>query len=220
MKMKKLSIIVPYRDREEHMNLFVPHMEKLLGSQGIDFEIVIVHQCDKKKFNRAKLLNVGFHECPNSDYYAFHDVDMLPLDSDYSYPEGPTHLATEAEQFGYKLPYDGYFGGVTLFDKESFLKINGYSNSYWGWGAEDDDVLLRCMIMGIPTYRKKCRYSSLSHDRDIEQTQYMLNIQKLRELQVNPTKDEISKDGLSNLRYEKLGVDEISENTRMVNVLL
>jgi len=217
---KKISIVVPYRDREEHMNLFVPHMEKLLKSQDVDFEIVIVHQADNKKFNRAKLLNIGFNESLNSDYYAFHDVDMLPLDSDYSYPDGPTHLATEAEQFGYKLPYDGYFGGVTLFDKDSFVKINGYSNSYWGWGAEDDDILLRCAIMGIQTFRKKCRYKSLDHTRDIEQTQYMLNIQKLREFQVNPTPDEISKDGLSDLKYEKLSEKKISSKTRMINVII
>ena len=217
---KKISIIVPYRNREEHMKQFIPHMEKTLKSENIDFEIVIVHQADDKKFNRAKLLNVGFQESPDSDYYAFHDVDMLPIDSDYSFPDGPTHLATEAEQFGYKLPYDGYFGGVTLFDKESFIKINGYSNSYWGWGAEDDDVLLRCMITEIPTYRKKCRYRSLDHTRDIEQTQYMLNIQKLRELQVNPTVEEISRDGLSDLIYEKLSVESITDKSRMINVII
>lgn len=218
--MKKLSIVVPYRDRESHMNEFIPYMEKFLASVDFDFEIIIVHQSDNKKFNRAKLLNIGFKESPDSDYYAFHDVDMLPTDSDYSFPDGPTHLATEAEQFGYKLPYDGYFGGVTLFDKDSFVKINGYSNSYWGWGAEDDDILLRCMIMEIPTYRKKCRYRSLSHDREIEQTQYMLNVQKLREFQINPTRNEISKDGISNLVYQKLGEEKITDKTRMINVTL
>jgi beta-1,4-galactosyltransferase 2 len=69
---------------------------------------------------------------------------MLPMTSDYSYVSVPTHLAAEAEQFGFKLPYQGYFGGVTLFDKHSFIKVNGYSNDYWGWGAEDDDVMFRC----------------------------------------------------------------------------
>lgn len=141
--MEKLAIIVPFRNREEHLSQFVPHMEKFLDDEEIDFRIIIVEQGDKKEFNRAKLLNIGYAEFPNFDYYAFHDVDMLPIDSDYSYVEGPTHLASRAEQFDYKLPYDGYFGGVTVFDRKSFIKINGYSNEYWGWGAEDDDVLLR-----------------------------------------------------------------------------
>ena len=25
-----------------------------------------------------------------------------------------------------------------------YYKVNGYSNKYWGWGYEDDDLLFRC----------------------------------------------------------------------------
>lgn len=27
--------------------------------------------------------------------------------------------------------------------KEHYIKINGYSNNFWGWGAEDDDFYFR-----------------------------------------------------------------------------
>ena len=30
-----------------------------------------------------------------------------------------------------------------LFTKEHYEKINGYSNGYWNWGMEDDDILYR-----------------------------------------------------------------------------
>ena len=33
----KLAIIVPYRDREEHLNTFVPHMHEFLKDKGIDY---------------------------------------------------------------------------------------------------------------------------------------------------------------------------------------
>ena len=219
--MKKLAVIVPYRDREQHLKEFVPHMEKMLISEEIPFEMVIVEQADDLPFNRAKLLNIGFKESENCDYFAFHDVDMLPVDSDYSYPDGPTHLSSEVEQFNWGLPYDGYFGGVTLFDKESFLNINGYSNEYWGWGAEDDDVLHRCMIKGIDTYRKDCRYRSLNHDRNIERDQYLQNVSKLQRFQNGHlAEDQMKKDGLTSLKYEKISQKILSEKTRLIKVNL
>jgi len=219
--MKKLAVIVPYRDREQHLKEFVPHMEKMLNDEEIPFEIAIVEQADDLPFNRAKLLNIGFKELENCDYFAFHDVDMLPIDSDYGYPEGPTHLASEVEQFNWGLPYDGYFGGVTLFDKNSFLLINGYSNEYWGWGAEDDDVLHRCVSKGIETFRKDCKYKSLGHERNIERIPYLKNVAKLQNFQklIDPSQ-EILKDGLSTLKYEFLEEMIISKHTKLIKVKL
>ena len=59
---KKLSIVVPYRNREEHLKQFVPYMEEYLAKEKIPFHIYIIHQADDKPFNRAKLLNVGYKE--------------------------------------------------------------------------------------------------------------------------------------------------------------
>jgi predicted glycosyltransferase involved in capsule biosynthesis len=220
--MEKLSVVVPYRDREQHLKEFIPHMERVLQNDDIQYSIIIVEQADDKPFNRAKLLNIGFKESDtDSNYFAFHDVDMLPLDSDYTYPDGPTHLASEVEQFNWGLPYDGYFGGVTLFDKQSFIDINGYSNEYWGWGAEDDDVLHRCMSLGIETYRKECKYKSLGHERNIERDPYLKNIAKLQRFQSQADPSiQIDSDGLSNLKYEKLGEKTISEKTKLIKVVL
>jgi len=217
---KKISIVVPYRNRESHLKEFIPFMEGILKDQGIPFHIFVIHQTDDKPFNRAKLLNVGYKESEDYDYFAFHDVDMLPLDSDYSYVDCPTHLASKAEQFGWRLPYDGYFGGVTLFDKESFTKINGYSNEYWGWGAEDDDVLFRCSIMGVPASRKDCRYRSLSHDRTIPQDLYNKNLEKLRDLHSSPTEEKIFLDGITTLSYEKIKEEKLSEFCSILDVKL
>jgi len=219
--MKRLSVVVPYRNREAHMKQFVPFMENYLKESGIDFSIFIIEQGDEKAFNRAKLLNVGFKESEGFDYFAFHDIDMLPEDSDYSYPEGPTHLASMVEQFGYALPYEGYFGGVTLFDKESFLKINGFSNEYWGWGAEDDDLLHRCNTKGIGTYRKGCRYRSLSHDRVITQNLYSDNLNKYSNfINLRNPEEKISNDGITTLNYTKLSSEKICSKTSFIKVLL
>jgi hypothetical protein len=217
---KKLCIVVPYRDRAAHLAEFLPHIHKTLDAQHIDYHILIVEQTFDKPFNRAKLLNIGFHHTNGSyDYYCFHDVDMLPQISDYSYCASPTHLAAKAEQFGYKLPYEGYFGGVTIFNKESFEKINGYSNEYWGWGAEDDDVFNRCKIMNVQTLRKQCTYRSLAHGRNIVQSEYNENIHKLN--QFNSSYDANGfKEGLSTLFYTVLDTTVIDTFTTKIIVEL
>jgi len=218
--MERLAVIVPYRNREEHLKEFIPYMEKFLSDDEIDYEIFIIEQADDKPFNRAKLLNIGFKEAQDFDYFAFHDVDMLPLDSDYSYPEdGPTHLASEVEQFNWGLAYEEYFGGVTLFDKTSFLKINGYANEYWGWGGEDDDLYHRCCVEEIDVSRKDCRYRSLNHDRRIENHLYGKNLSKIRDFQTsNLPKKLMQEDGLSTLVYEKTGEEKITEKSRIIRV--
>ena len=148
---------------------------------------------------------------------------MLPLISDYSSVSDPTHLAAEAEQFGYKLPYQGYFGGVTLFDKHSFIKVNGYSNNYWGWGAEDDDIMFRCVSKRVRTTRKNGKYRSLSHERQILQDLYRENLRKFFELKnggidTEATSKKIQSDGLTTLDYKVLEEKNLSEKTKLIRV--
>lgn len=221
--MEFLSIIVPYRDRESHLEKFIPYMEKSNFLSDLQFEILIVEQEEGKPFNRGKLLNVGAVESTKATYYCFHDVDMLPQLSDYSAVPNPTHLASEAEQFGYKLPYQGYFGGVTLFDKHSFIKANGYSNNYWGWGAEDDDIMFRCLSKGIRASRKNGRYTSLDHERKILQDLYSENLKKFFEfknggIDTEATHNKIFSDGLTTLEYEVLEERELSSKSRLIKV--
>ena len=153
--MSKLGIVVPYRDREEHLSRFIPSIEDRLQSQNIvDYEIIIVEQANDLPFNRGWLCNIGFDISKQlkCDYVVFHDVDMLPEDEscDYSWVDRPTHLATKLSNNKYKLPYPEYFGGVTMFPVQHFEVINGFSNEYWGWGFEDDDLLYRCRQSGVP----------------------------------------------------------------------
>ena len=150
----KLGVIVPYRNRELHLDLFKKHMIEYLNKKDINYELIIVNQDNAKQFNRGMLLNIGYKYAKRlgCNYLVFHDVDMLPLNVDYSYSEIPLHLATNfLHQPNEKdrETFDQYFGGVTMFPLKTFEKINGYSNKYWAWGYEDDDLLLRCKEYGI-----------------------------------------------------------------------
>lgn len=42
-----------------------------------------------------------------------------------------------------RLPYVQLVGGVFSVSVRDFVQLNGYSNLYWGWGGEDDDMAHR-----------------------------------------------------------------------------
>jgi len=162
---KKVGIIVPYRHRLLHLTKFKTYMPQYLRTKNIPFEIIIVNQDDAKLFNRGMLLNIGFKYAQNlgCDYVIFHDVDLLPVGADYSYDDKPIHLAKKIQfhdderKLIDKTTFDKYFGGVTLFPIIDFIKVNGYSNKYWGWGYEDDDLLLRCIKKNIDVDEHKLK---------------------------------------------------------------
>ena len=151
----KLGICIPYRDRRTHLEELVNKLGKILTKKGIDHKFYVGHQVDDKLFNRGAMKNVAAQYAFNDgcDYIAWHDVDMIPDENvDYSYPENnPIHIATQLSKYDYGMNYDQYFGGVILFAKEQVEKTNGYSNEYWDWGQEDDDLFWRCYYEGYTT---------------------------------------------------------------------
>lgn len=156
--MHKLGVVVPFRNRWEHLDTFTQCITKYLTDSGIDYRLIIVEQDDASAFNRGMLCNIGFLQAEKlkCDYVIFHDVDMLPINVDYSYSDYPIHLASD------NIPFESYFGGITLFPTEQFEKINGFSNHYWGWGYEDDDLRYRCEINKLdytPIKLKKIPYN-------------------------------------------------------------
>ncbi|VDO94895.1 unnamed protein product [Soboliphyme baturini] len=180
--MHRLCIVVPFRNRFEELLAFVPHISTFLRKTGINsFVIIIVNQVDSYRFNRASLVNVGYHECQrqNCDYLCMHDVDLLPLNLklDYGFPAlGPYHIASP--EYHPKYHYQKFIGGILLLTMQQYKQVNGMSNRYWGWGLEDDEFYLRLKDAGLSIQRpRNLRTNSTNtflhiHDRVVRRRDY------------------------------------------------
>jgi hypothetical protein len=197
----KLVVLVPYRNRARNLERFVPHLHSHLGE--LHHEIVVIEQAGNALFNKGRLFNAGFHLTQEQDaYFCFHDVDLLPEDTscDYSYSTRPVHVSRYCSQFNYRVPYEWLCGGVMIFDKSVFARINGYSNDYWGWGAEDDDLYFRLTRAGHRVEHRHGRYTSLPHPSAVSPPLFSINKKRLHSAY------DYGSDGLSSLRYTVQGV--------------
>jgi exopolysaccharide biosynthesis predicted pyruvyltransferase EpsI/glycosyltransferase involved in cell wall biosynthesis len=175
---RRLGLIIPYRNREDHLAKLIPHLISYFARvrhPGIhEVRILVVEQQDNLPFNRGSLLNAGFIALENLvDYVCFHDVDYLPMWADYSYTEMPTRIIwwgmhsrpirvtnssvrTEAPRAG--------LGAVALISNDQFRLVNGYSNRYFGWGFEDKDLAARCRLHSLTIMQKDGTFIPLDHD--------------------------------------------------------
>lgn len=172
---KNLAIIIPYRDRAEHLKVLVPHLAAFFSraakDTGGNISVTIVQQEPGLEFNGGLLKNIGYLLSKNmSDYACFHDVDYLPIWADYSEPGGFAPIVwygaeqmTDQRGIIVKHNLELFFGAVVLFRNSDFEKINGYANAYWGWGWEDDDIASRCLIEDVPLTRRKGTFQRLPH---------------------------------------------------------
>lgn len=210
---EKLAIIVPYRDREQHLNAFLSTFPLVCNWKN--HHIFIIEQFDDKPFARGTLCNIGFKESEDYEFHCFHDVDMIPVISDYSPPESPTHLAMLVTQFPNNNPGTYYYGGVNLFLKDDYKKINGFSNDYSGWGCEDDDLRRRVLDSNFPFIKRQGFYLSLPHPTNKNNhSNYQSNLQKLQ------SSYDFLKEGLNTLKYELVSSELINNFTTHIKVKL
>lgn len=103
----RVAIVVPFRDRKQHLPVLLKNLHPFLMRQQIDYGIFLVEQSTDGSFNRAKLMNVGYAEALKLyewDCFVFHDVDLLPMDDRnlYTCPDQPRHLSAAVDTLGFK----------------------------------------------------------------------------------------------------------------------
>lgn len=90
--LSKLAVIIPYKDREYNLKLFLYNMHSVFKRQELNYSIYVIEQINNDQFNKGILMNAGFLEIFEKrsnisknllgDYtyncFVFHDVDLLP----------------------------------------------------------------------------------------------------------------------------------------------
>ncbi|XP_004428420.1 PREDICTED: beta-1,4-galactosyltransferase 1 [Ceratotherium simum simum] len=214
----KVAIIIPFRNRQEHLKYWLYYLHPILQRQQLDYGIYVINQAGESTFNRAKLLNVGFQEAlKDYDYncFVFSDVDLIPMNDHNAYRcfSQPRHISVAMDKFGFSLPYVQYFGGVSALSKQQFLTINGFPNNYWGWGGEDDDIFNRLAFKGMSISRPnavvgKCRMIRHSRDKKNEPNPQRFD-------RIAHTKETMLSDGLNTLAYQVLDVQRYPLYTKI-----
>ena len=219
---KKLAVIIPFRNRQQHLDLLIPELKKILNKHNPNHEILVIEQSGgssdgqgtwhdgDQPFNKGSLFNVGIEIAQHNEfnYVVLHDVDLIPECSDYGYPKQPTHLSYLVEQFNYVPQYPELFGGVFSISIEDYYKSGGYANDFWGWGKEDDDFYIRLSKIW-PNIRESHlyygKYKSLPHISVQSDPDWL-------------EKNEYSKKHLLTQQYEKNEIDHEGgvDNTKYV----
>lgn len=166
----KVAIIIPFRDRQSHLTRLIDFLIPILQRQRLDFRFIVTEQYGNDLFNKGRIMNAAFRfaETLKVDCVIFHDVDMFPQDdrNPYSCPPAPRHMGAFVSNLGYQLWYKEIVGGVLAVSMEDYRLINGYSNMYWAWGGEDDDMGKRILSLNYTIERPQPetgRYSMLKH---------------------------------------------------------
>ena len=162
-KRNNIAIIVPYRNRLRQLKVFLNNMHLFLTRQQVNYGVYVIEPMANLTFNRGLVLNIGYLEATRDaalngrgltwTCFIFHDVDMWPEDmrNVYDCDENiPLHLAHTRSSRNYStVGYQKYyFGGVEAMTVKQFASIDGFSNLFFGWGAEGTPTIYcrRCFI--------------------------------------------------------------------------
>ena len=169
-----LAVVVPLR-APATVAEFCARLPPILRRLGVRHHIFAANQVDALPFNRGALVNAAFkalsdarrarrHGWPRFDYVAVHDLDRFPAEANascaasirgyYSFPAGAPRV----------LHPDSFAGGVLVLRSALYRAVNGFSNVYWGYGEEDNDLFLRLRWCGLPPRHGDAVDACMVHD--------------------------------------------------------
>jgi beta-1,4-galactosyltransferase 4 len=232
----KYSIIIPYRNREDHLLTLLPRLQEVFKKK--DYEIIISEQDNQDNFQIAIVENIGYLHS-TGDIIVLHQVDYYPTE-DVTYEfDGNVMLPARKGIFlnkgnqevrplsdvpaGYRNFYHeidpNFYGGVIVLSKNQFEVINGLNPLYKGWGNEDEDLRERIKWANLPCKRNDvgtyyCLYHEDNgdmHNKDVQKQQDFL---EGRQLYANAYK--YRHIGYKNIEYTYQQVPTQFENVKWI----
>ena len=218
-----IAIISIYRNNKE--NTRQQHKDKFLKQISVlkkygNFDVYLIEQSsDNCKFNIGKLKNIGFQKAIQSkkkyDFFIFTDADIIPDKKLAPYyfkvRKGISLLATRGTRYQQS---ECFFGSCLGFDKKSYQQINGYPNNFWGWGGEDEAILIRANLNNINIYVPKkgsiIDLETNNQGQKMKLNDKLKNLKNKNEKDNNKSEKEILEtkiwrsNGLSNLDYQEI----------------
>ena len=182
---QRLGVIIPFRGTigDGSFDALCASLPAHFERNSISFHILVVNQVDEHPFNRAALANAGFQILSNGgrhaglrasdqrgfDCMAIHDVDRFPVtnDANRSCEAFTNYYYTCPSSTPRVLHPESFTGGVLLLRPSLFRAVNGFSNEFWGWGQEDNELYLRLRACGVPPEHPPELDSCMQH-RDCE----------------------------------------------------
>jgi hypothetical protein len=147
------------RNRRENLKEFLLNIHNYLqtAEHKFKYRVVVAEQWNNDtKFNKGRLYNTAvnwvldYQKKHNEtvDCIVLHDVDLIPSShssylgerGDYRCRDMPWHLSRKVYLMNSEhdqIYYQFLTGGILSMRLEHFVNVNGFSNEYFGWGAED-----------------------------------------------------------------------------------
>lgn len=208
----KVCIIIIYQKNKKYSTC-LQSILKYYETVHPNIDIYVIEQSQKDNINYGMMKNVGFDLTKNKnyDYFIFSNIYYVPDDelSQYLYNcnKFPFSFGLRGSRYQYMDPseYMSYYeknkeinleqniSNMVCFDKETFIKLNGYPNQFWGISGENLILLSRM-------YKKKLKLYYPKKGRLINIIEKNKNIQDFKKIKEYMQNKSLEKDGLYDIR--------------------
>jgi len=188
--MKQILIVVPFRDRHEHLKDFLNHTPKYFIDKKIEYDILIAELDNVGDWNHGLCCNslINFNVEEKYEYIYIHDVDVCPLNGDWKFPKEKEIYFNLGDH------------GSCVMKYESYLNSGGFSNNFWGWGYMDDCLYRRLILTGheMVDCWGKILYDTKNqnHDREIHNINQSEKLKYLKKEYIDKNYFDIHIDGV------------------------